>query len=1051
MLANLPIRSKLIAILVVPLLVLTVLTLVQMRSVVTRSAKADRVDRLTGLAVEQSTFVHELQRERGLSAGYVASGAGHDAMIAQRARVTQELRDFRAEAAALDLDGFAPQLRQQLQAARTQLDELGNQRAAIEAREATSADEVFEYFTTTIGHLPDVEAAVAAETDDSEVLRAASAFTALARAKEAASKERDLVHAVLPAGRFTPQQYEQLVTAIGSGDTWVSRFNSSASGPQRTFYQRTVAGPDIEQARRLRNALLRSSAGGQISLDPSGGGAAASGAGAKELAGSDAKNWYSVMTAKVDLLRQVESKLAADLAAASAASRSSGSRQAAVSVAVLLVALVLTVGISLLIARSMVGPLRRLRRTAIDVAERRLPGVVDRLQGGERVDVAAETAPVGITSRDEIGQVAEAFNSVHRVAVQVATEQAALRKSVGDTFLNLARRSQALIHRQLKLIDRLERKTTDPDELGELFHLDHLATRMRRNAEDLIVLSGAKPARRWGKPVLLNDVIRGAIAEVEDYTRVDLLPASGVALVGQAVGDVIHLLAELIENATSFSPPHTKVHVAGQQAATGFVVEIEDRGIGMSDDELAEANERLASPPTMDLALSQRLGLFVVGRLAEHHGIKVQLRHSWYGGVAALVWLPDALIAHPQVGPEAIGARRRAELAAPDRGQPAAGPAAGDLPIFEAARSDWFAAADGGELVYMPLRRRGAEDVVNGRIQAGAASGSEAGPARPGGPPGEAGGRDPRPLDNARFQRGEAPSTPGEAEGPDPADAPATRDPASGPPAAGPPAARPAPRPGRRAWEMPAPAPQVADAPAPHADADAHPPASHPGVSASAGPAVAAGPPSPAGTASRPAVADPAAPGPGGPAAPGPGGPAAPAGEPVRPATAGGTAPAGAGGAATPAGEPARPVAAGGPAPRVGGGPAALGDDGGPAPAAAEEWAGAATGPRRREAVDPNGQWPADGPAPRPPNAPQATTDTGLPRRIPQASLAPGIVATGPATNPGAGGGGTLPRRTPDDVRALLSNYRSSVERGRHEASTDAFRSARDDDDEQAE
>jgi signal transduction histidine kinase len=1045
MLANLPIRSKLIAILVVPLLVLTVLTLVQIRSVVTRGAKADRVDRLTGLAVEQSAFVHELQRERGLSAGYVAAGAGGDDMIAQRARVTQELRDFRAEAAALDLDGFAPQLRRQLQAAKAQLDELGHQRAAIEAREGTSADQTFEYFTTTIGHLLDVEAAVAAETDDSEVRRAASAFTALARAKEAASKERDLVHAVLSVGRFTPQQYEQLVTVIGSGDTWVSQFNSSASGPQRTFYQRTVAGPDIERARQFRNALLASGAGGQISLDPSGGSEAASGAGAKELARSNAKNWYAVMTAKVDLLRQVESKLAADLAAASAASRSSGSRQAAVSVAVLLVALVLTVGISLLIARSMVGPLRRLRRSAIDVAERRLPGVVERLQGGERVDVAAETAPVGIASRDEIGQVAEAFNSVHRVAVQVATEQAVLRKSVGDTFLNLARRSQALIHRQLKLIDRLERKTTDPDELEELFHLDHLATRMRRNAEDLIVLSGAKPARRWGKPVPLNDVIRGAIAEVEDYTRVDLLPASGVALVGQAVGDVIHLLAELIENATSFSPPHTKVHVAGQQAATGFVVEIEDRGIGMSDDELAEANERLASPPTMDLALSQRLGLFVVGRLAEHHGIKVQLRHSWYGGVAALVWLPDVLIAHPQVGPEAIGAQRRAELAAPDRGQPAAGAPAGDLPIFEAARSDWFAGADGGELVYMPLRRRGAEDLVNGRIQAGPATGPEAGPAGPGGPPGEAGGRDPRLRDHARFQRGEAPPPPGEAEEPDPADAPATRGPASGPPAARPPAARPAPRPGRRAWETPAPAPQVAaPAPQPDADADAHPPASHPTVASSAGPAVAAGPPSPAGNASRPAVAA-------GPAAPVAGGPAAPAGEPVRPATAGGTAPAGAGGPAAPAGEPARPVAAGGPAPRVGGGPAALGDDGGPAPAAAGEQAGAATGPRRREADVPNGQWPADGPAPRPPNAPQATTDTGLPRRIPQASLAPGIVATGPATNPGAGGGATLPRRTPDDVRALLSNYRSSVERGRHEASTDAFRSARDDDDEQAE
>jgi len=829
MLANLPIRSRLIAILVVPMVVLTVLTLVQIRSIIKAGDQADRVNRLTGFAVELSAFVHELQRERGLSAGYVAAGAGHGDMIAQRVRVTRGLRDFTADAAALDLDGFDPRLRQRVQAAQAQLAKLGAQRQAIDDRRGASVDGTFRYYSGAIADLLEVGQAVAAETEDSEVLRSASAFTALARAKEAASQERDLLNAVLPVGRFGPKQYEQFVSVIGSGETWVAQFQSSATAPQRELYQRTATGPDIRRAIGYRNAVLESGTDGQIATDLSGGGAVTAGAGAKQIARSNAKNWYLVMTAKVDLLRQVESKLAADLASASAASESSASRQAAVSSAVLLVALALTLGVSLLIARSMVGPLRRLRRSAIDVAEHRLPGVVERLQRGERVDVTAETAPIGIASRDEIGQVAEAFNSVHRVAVQVATDQAALRKNVGDTFLNLARRSQALIHRQLKMIDRLERKTTDPDELEELFHLDHLATRMRRNAEDLIVLSGAKPARRWGRPVPLNDVIRGAIAEVEDYTRVSLLPAAGVAVVGQAVGDVIHLLAELIENATSFSPPHTKVHVAGQKTATGHVVEIEDRGIGMSDAELLEANERLSSPPAMDLALSQRLGLFVVARLAEHHGIKVQLRHSWYGGVTALVWLPEGLIAQPAGLPEVVGGGRRAELPAPAREQDDGNAPANGLPVFEAARSDWF--TGGGELVHMPRSRLGAEGGVNGRL--------------PIGPP------------------------------------------------AGPQAVTRVPR------------------------------------------------------------------------------------------------------------RPAPP--------------------GAPSPA---------------EATTPGFPSPAE-----------ATTGAGLPRRIPQASLAPGIVATGPATDPGAEGGAALPRRTPDDVRALLSSYRSSVERGRHEASTDAFRSSGDDDD----
>ncbi len=232
--------------------------------------------------------------------------------------------------------------------------------------------------------------------------------------------------------------------------------------------------------------------------------------------------------------------------------------------------------------------------------------------------MAAEAPPLAFGT-DEIGQVGRAFNLVQETAVQVAVEQAALRRGIRDVFLSLARRSQALVHRQLTLLDTMERRETSPEELEDLFRVDHLATRMRRNAEDLIVLSGAVPGRGWRNPVPLVDVVRGAVAEVEEYERVTVAQIGSASLAGRAVGDIIHLLAELMENAPSFSPPHTMVQVSGQLVGNGFAVEIEDRGLGMSEADLDAANAQLANPPEFNLSSTARLGLYVVGRLAERH------------------------------------------------------------------------------------------------------------------------------------------------------------------------------------------------------------------------------------------------------------------------------------------------------------------------------------------------------------------------------------------------------------------------------------------------
>ena len=228
--------------------------------------------------------------------------------------------------------------------------------------------------------------------------------------------------------------------------------------------------------------------------------------------------------------------------------------------------------------------------------------------------------------------------------IRDVTEQAALRKSIGDLLHNLARRSQGLVDRQLELIDELERNEADPNRLDELFRMDHLATRMRRNVENLIVLSGVDQRRRWSESVPLRDVVEAAVAEVEDYSRVQVAGIYDLTLAGQAASDVAHLLAELVENATSFSSPTNTVEVSGGPTGNGYVLEIEDHGIGMSDIELDEANRRLAEPLAADVAVSRMMGFHVVGRLAARHGIRVQLRHCWFGGVTALVLLPAVLL-----------------------------------------------------------------------------------------------------------------------------------------------------------------------------------------------------------------------------------------------------------------------------------------------------------------------------------------------------------------------------------------------------------------------
>jgi signal transduction histidine kinase len=308
-----------------------------------------------------------------------------------------------------------------------------------------------------------------------------------------------------------------------------------------------------------------------------------------------------------------------------------------------LVGLLLTVAVTILVGRGIIRRLGGLERTALQLAEVQLPDVVGRLRRGENVDVNAE-APSLRVGRDEIGRVGQAFDLVRQTAIRAAVDEARLRQGLNDVFRSLARRSQSLLHRQLSLLDQMERRASDPEALDDLFRLDHLTTRMRRHAEGLVILAGAPPGRGWSSPVRMVDVMRGAIAEVEDYARVSVATRSQAALAGSAVADVIHLLAELIENATTLSPPYTSVRVSGDTVANGFAIEVEDRGLGMSPPRLAELNDRLVNPPEFNPSDSEQLGLFVVSQLAKRHGIRVTLKASPYGGTAAIMLIPGHLV-----------------------------------------------------------------------------------------------------------------------------------------------------------------------------------------------------------------------------------------------------------------------------------------------------------------------------------------------------------------------------------------------------------------------
>jgi HAMP domain-containing protein/anti-sigma regulatory factor (Ser/Thr protein kinase) len=696
---NWPIRTKLLVSLLGPLLVLSILALVGIRQNQAESARAERSTAFARLAAGLAPLIHELQAERSLSTSYIASDRKQwgPRLIEQRRRLDRVAAGYRAEAERLGADDQL--LTDKIRYGLSELGRLADQRRAIDSARITGKDlevepgielheeegeedlenavehghgpidtpgKALEQYTDTISDLLDINTEIAPRSDNEALLKGVAASVALSRAKDFADAQRGLLQGVYAAKRFQGAEAPRLASLTAAEAIYQAQFEASATAAEREFFDDIVSGDEVEAVEKdLAAALGSQQAPPRLGVDP--------------------QDWFDAMTVKMDRMRTVEQRLSADVIATSSAVKQGADRRAMLYSLLLAAAVLLTLGLALVTARSLIRPMRRLEAAAEETATERLPSLVRRLQEGEQVDLEAESAaPIEVRSGDEIGHLAEAFNSVHRVAVRVAGREAALRRSVGDMFLNLARRSQSLIERQLEVIDELEASGSGADVRARLGELDHLATRMRRNAENLIILSGSEPARRWRGPIDLTQVVQASVEEVKEHTRVELLRLDRVQLAGHAAADVMHLLAELIENAVTFSAPGTKALVAGQPLPAGYLVEIEDQGLGMTDEQLVKVNQRLAKPPDIDFALARMLGFFVVTQLAAKHGIRVQLRHSWYGGVTALVLLPRQLI----VGP--------AELAAPPD-------AAADRRVDPDL--DWLDSRV--PMVHVPLRRPG--------------------------------------------------------------------------------------------------------------------------------------------------------------------------------------------------------------------------------------------------------------------------------------------------------------------------------------------------------
>ncbi|KOV94897.1 ATPase [Streptomyces sp. NRRL B-1140] len=622
------VRAKIVCLLMVPVVSLLALwgyATVTTAQDVSRLRQVQRVDATVRAPV--SAAVTALQAERAAAVRHATDPSAVrtdelDELARRTDRAVAKLRLGQGTTVA-DSGELPAKVAQRLKTFVSGAEQLRPLRTAVRDRRADWA-ETYDRYTRTISAAFGVEGALTG-IGDADLGSDARVLLELARAGEALAREDALLASSRLEGTLTGERLRLFTGAVDLRRTLTESAVADLSGLERSAWDALADSSAYAGLGDTEDAVLTR------------------GPGARAIDAAPESSWNTAHARVQSGMRTIEDDAARGVAERADPFTRGLLTPAGAAVLLGLAAVAASLVISVRIGRGLVVELEGLRNSALEIARRKLPDAMRRLRAGEEIDIRAE-APQEAPAEDETGQVAEALTTVHRAALRAAVERAELASGISGVFVNLARRSQILVHRQLALLDSMERRSDDPNELSDLFRLDHLTTRMRRHAESLIILSGAAPGRAWRMPVSLTNVVRAAVSEVEDYARVEVRQLPEAAVAGAAVADLTHLLAELIENAAQFSPPHTRVRVTGEPVGNGYAVEVEDRGLGMGKESLTEANRRIAQSEALDLFDSDRLGLFVVSRLAARHDVKVHLRTSPYGGTTAVVLLPTALL-----------------------------------------------------------------------------------------------------------------------------------------------------------------------------------------------------------------------------------------------------------------------------------------------------------------------------------------------------------------------------------------------------------------------
>ncbi|WP_439082183.1 nitrate- and nitrite sensing domain-containing protein [Streptomyces sp. WL006] len=652
---NWRVATRLNAILLIPVLVGLIMGGFQVKGSIDTWGEAQEAEKIAVVVRAASHYGQALLNERDLTAEPLLSG-DRDADVVEQARATTDEAAEKFDTAVKDLPS-KPGLDRRLKLFRSEEPKLPELRKAAYSQ-ALDPVKTEEGYVQVQHSLMEFSNELGLGTGN--ITSYGRTVYALELSKAAESLQRSIGMHLLVRPSKKPATYDDQVKAFGSYNYLeqiaLGEFNSGGTQADVDRLKQVMAGKAAEGAKQLKAAKEQADAAGEpFVAPPSIDGSVFDGM-AREIGkgqdpealakkGITPETWMAAATAKFEGYATVEDELVTKAVDEAANISADARNDAIVNGLAVVIALLAAFVLAGLMARQMSRSMRQLRTAAFGIAEQRLPTLVDQLSRTDPGRVDTRVEPIPITSQDEIGEVARAFDQVHREAVRLAAEQAMLRGNVNAIFTNLSRRNQSLIEGQLTLITGLENNEADPDQLESLFKLDHLATRMRRNGENLLILAGEEPGRRWDQPVPLVDVLRAASSEVESYERIELSGVPEAEIHGRSVTDLVHLLAELLENATTFSSPQTKVRVSATRLPDGRVmIEIHDKGIGLTAEDFADINHKLANPPTVDAAVSQRMGLFVVGRLADRHGIRVQLRPSGeQAGTTSLVMLPDAI------------------------------------------------------------------------------------------------------------------------------------------------------------------------------------------------------------------------------------------------------------------------------------------------------------------------------------------------------------------------------------------------------------------------